>query len=75
MRLVDPMGCQLMSDLTEKGSEKDKMTRSMHLKYIAAIHLLKDWFNVNNQQIDDKFGLQIKQFSDLQYLNGSVFKE
>ena len=51
------------------------MTRSMHLKYVAAIHFLKDGFNINNQQIDNKFGLQIKQFSDLQYLNGTVYKD
>ena len=39
--------------------------RFMHLKYIAAIQMLKDGFNLNNQQIDDKVGLQIRQFSDL----------
>ena len=65
MRIIDPVGCQLFSESSEKSFEKDRMTRSMHLKYVAAIHLLRDGFNFNNQQIDDKFGLQIKQFSDL----------
>lgn len=74
MRIIDPVGCQTGANGTDHSSDKGSICRCMHLKYVAAIHLLKDGFNINNQQIDDKFGLQIKQFSDFQYLNGSVFK-
>ena len=45
----------------------------MHLKYVAAIQLLNDGYNMESSEIDSKFGVQINQFSDYRYLNGKVF--
>lgn len=61
-QLIDP----------NRGQENPKST--VHLKMIAACHLLPEYQTLSFEQIDTYFGVDVQQISDFQCLDGTIFK-
>lgn len=63
--LVDP----------NRGAQKAEVRKTMHLKMIAACHLLPHHDKMSEQDIDKWFIHDLQTLSDFRHLDGSVFKD
>ena len=63
-----------MNEFVDPNRGQESPKKIMHLKMIAACHLLPNYATMSCDDIDKFFGVDVQQLSDFRYLDGTIFK-